>query len=250
MRQPYDNSITVNNESTILENFQIRSQHAYASLSHQKNIAYGEHPRQILDFFPLENARGSVVFIHGGYWQWCNHNDFAFIANTCLQHGYQCILIEYPLAPDHNLTEIIASIQGALSFIETMYAKNDLIAVGHSAGAHLLANFLDTRCIKHFHLLSGIYDLNPIRHTHLNHALQLRQSEIVTYSPVLKNITINHAQVSIVYGDQELPELKEQSQNFSQKLTQDHIPHMVHMLSATNHYNILDHFFQEYLFTQ
>ena len=30
------------------------------------DIRYGEHPREVLDLFRARNARGTVLFIHGG----------------------------------------------------------------------------------------------------------------------------------------------------------------------------------------
>lgn len=244
MRRLYDNSTTVDNENAILQDFQSRSQKTYDTTTHQKNIMYGENPRHTLDFFPLDNHDGTVIFIHGGYWQWCDKSDFAFLVNHCLAKNYQCILVEYPLAPDANMTEIMTSIDQALAFIEANYSLGETIAIGHSAGAHLLANHLTSSFMDEIYLLSGIYDLTPIANTHLNEALQLTDKEIQQYSPMLNQQDSIKSIIMIAYGDQELEELQSQSEQFSQHLTAQDIPHATLKLSEINHYNILDYIFE------
>ena len=33
------------------------------------NLPYGEHPRERLDLFRALSPRGTLVFVHGGYWR-------------------------------------------------------------------------------------------------------------------------------------------------------------------------------------
>ena len=251
MQKLYDNSTTVEDEAAILHAFQTNSLSTYANFPHHKNISYGDHPRHTLDYFTLDKPDGTIIFIHGGYWQWCEKSDFAFLAKACLKHNYQCILVEYPLAPEQSMAQIISSIHRALSLIENNFGlTHNVMAVGHSAGAHLLANFLNTNFIQHYYLLSGIYDLHPIQRTHLNTALQLQIPDMIQYSPIFQNISRPNAQITIAYGDLELPELKAQSVNFSQKLLLENIPYSLLNFKDINHYTILNHCFQKYLFTQ
>lgn len=93
----YDNATTVENEGEILAGFQYRSLLSYQAYYHIKDIKYGSKNRSTLDFFPLEHVSKTVIFIHGGYWQWCDKSDFAFIAPYILAKGAQCVLLEYEL---------------------------------------------------------------------------------------------------------------------------------------------------------
>lgn len=77
--RPYDNSRTVANEHEILAEFKRTSLLSYQKFTHIADIQYGTHPRSTLDLFPLEQAKKTVIFIHGGYWQWCDKSDFGFI---------------------------------------------------------------------------------------------------------------------------------------------------------------------------
>src|SRR5947207_1145378 len=45
------------------------------------NLRYGDGPRQRLDVFPCgRSAAPTLVYIHGGYWQWNDKERDAFIA--------------------------------------------------------------------------------------------------------------------------------------------------------------------------
>lgn len=249
MRRLYDNSTTVDDEASILEDFQNRSHVATQNYPMQKNHHYGQDARETLDIFSLDQSLGTVIFIHGGYWQWCTKEDFSFLIDYCHAHQHQCILIEYPLAPTHRMPNIVQSIGRALDWLhENVSNLGHVKAVGHSAGAHLLANYLDNPFVNEFYLLSGIYDLFPIQHTHLDDALKLTTEDVSIYSPTLRSYHPIHANICIAYGDQELPELQSQSTQFSETLNQQSISNSLLNLANTNHYTILDHFFQQHLF--
>ncbi|TDI12706.1 alpha/beta hydrolase, partial [Acinetobacter baumannii] len=131
----YDNATTVENEGEILAGFQYRSLLSYQAYYHIKDIKYGSKNRSTLDFFPLEHVSKTVIFIHGGYWQWCDKSDFAFIAPYILAKGAQCVLLEYDLAPQSHISQIVAQAQQALDFIAKQNWKiGEVVVVGHSAG--------------------------------------------------------------------------------------------------------------------
>lgn len=263
-RRQYDNSTTVENEALILQSFQKNSEKAYQKHSVIRNISYdSETPRSstiqsrfTYDFFPLEKPLGTVIFIHGGYWQWCEKEDFAFIAEHILPKNFQLILLEYPLTPHVTLTEINQAIQTALDHLQTVLLQgHPVYFIGHSAGAHLVA-------LNHQHslnhgsfLLSGIYDLEPIAQTHLNEALSLTHEEILNLSPITNINPENHSRspCHIFVGKQELPELIQQSQSFYQVLN-CHSPSnqkssnniSLSLFPNINHYTILAHFFKNF----
>ena len=40
-----------------------------ATLAGRTDLAYGPHARHRIDLFPARGGRGTLVFIHGGYWR-------------------------------------------------------------------------------------------------------------------------------------------------------------------------------------
>ncbi|MDC4278544.1 alpha/beta hydrolase [Acinetobacter baumannii] len=241
----YDNATTVENEGEILAGFQYRSLLSYRAYYHIKDIKYGSKNRSTLDFFPLEHVNKTVIFIHGGYWQWCDKSDFAFIAPYILAKGAQCVLLEYDLAPQSHISQIVAQTQQALDFIaEQNWKTGEVVLVGHSAGAHLGALCLNHPLLSKATLLSGIYDLLPIQESHLNHALNLSQEDILKYSPIHQQEQIN-IPCTILCGGLELSELKWQSQNyFEYRLSQGDDMISFEIIPEINHYSILEHYFK------
>ncbi|PPC07724.1 alpha/beta hydrolase [Acinetobacter pittii] len=241
----YDNARTVANEHKILAGFQRTSLLSYQKFTHMADIQYGPNPRSTLDLFPLEQAKKTVIFIHGGYWQWCDKSDFAFIAPDVLAKGAQCVLLEYDLAPQSKISDITSQVNQAFDFIrEQDWRTDEVVLVGHSAGAHLAAFFLGHPLISEMVLLSGIYDLEPIQSTHLNHALNLSREDILKYSPIhySDRVTIS---CSILCGELELDELKWQSQTyFESKKGQDQNLVSFKLIPHINHYTILEHYFR------
>lgn len=244
----YDNARTVANEHEILAKFQRSSLAAYQQCTHIADIQYGTHPRSTLDLFPLEQAKKTVIFIHGGYWQWCDKSDFGFIVPYVLAKGAQCVLLEYDLAPESKISDIVSQVNQALNFIrEQDWRTDEVILVGHSAGAHLAASSLGHPLISEMVLLSGIYDLRPIQSTHLNHALNLSSEDILKYSPIHHSDRIT-IPCSIFCGELELEELKWQSQNYFEiKKEQDKDFVSFKLIPKINHYSILEHYFKSIL---
>ena len=244
MRQ-YNNATTVANEDEILTNFQTRSLVSYQKYRHIRDIQYGAHPRSTLDLFPVEQTNKTIIFIHGGYWQWCEKSDFAFIAPYILEKKAQCILLEYDLAPQSKIADIVTQVYQAFDFIAGQdWITDEVVLVGHSAGAHLGALTLDHPLISEIVLLSGIYDLEPIQKTHLNHALNLSKEDILKYSPIYHKERI-HIPCKILCGELELEELKWQSQiYFESKSSQDLDLVQFKLIPEVNHYSILDNYFK------
>lgn len=244
----YDNARTVVDEASLLKDFRERSIRSYQTHVNIRDIHYAPSERSTLDLFPLANAHKTVIFIHGGYWQWCEKSDFAFIADDVLAQNMQCVLLEYDLAPHYKIGQIVSQIRHAFDFIEKQeWIGKEVLLVGHSAGAHLTAMMLNHPLIDEAVLLSGIYDLAPIQDTHLNVALNLSEHEIDRYSPI--NINEKYHKPHTIYcGENELDELKSQSQIYfqkRQKIDQDFVN--FYPLYKINHYNILDEYFHNIL---
>ncbi|UOO88535.1 alpha/beta hydrolase [Vitreoscilla massiliensis] len=241
----YDNSRTVSDEAAILADFQQRSLQAYTHHPHSSH-AYGVHPRQQYDVFACGAVGAPIlVFIHGGYWQWCDKSDFGFIVNAPLAAGFDVILLEYPLTPETCFAEVVNSVGVALDFLSNKpeFKNRQVYLSGHSAGGHLSAYWQRHPWIHNVCAISGLYDLEPIRHTHLNEALNLSCEDVQDFSPI--HFPAIKKPLYLVYGGQELVELQWQSTKYAHELSEHSNHAKLQELSECNHYSILDAVFGE-----
>lgn len=67
----------------------------------QANVPYGQHPRQVLDFYKAEASQPTplLFYIHGGGWMTGDKNTPDFLV-PCLKSGISVVSIEYRLLPD------------------------------------------------------------------------------------------------------------------------------------------------------
>ncbi|HQR57248.1 MAG TPA: alpha/beta hydrolase [Burkholderiaceae bacterium] len=143
------------------------------------DLPYGETPAERLDYFPTrQDAAPLLVFIHGGYWRSLDKSDFSWLAPPYVQHGVAVALLNYGLAPQTPMEEIVRQQLRALAWL---YRNGDrlgfdperIVVAGHSAGAHLTAMMiaalwpayepdLPASLVKSGLAISGIYDLAPL----------------------------------------------------------------------------------------
>ncbi|RCS54815.1 alpha/beta hydrolase [Bremerella cremea] len=117
-----------------------------AELTPQKNIAYGTHPRQVLDFYPAKSDKPTpVVFhIHGGGWQ---SGDKKTNPKQFLDHGISVVSINYRYVKNGVADGISPPVKApledaarALQFVRSKAGewnldKQKIGATGGSAGA-------------------------------------------------------------------------------------------------------------------
>ena len=240
----YDNSTTVKDEAGILAEFQLRSQQVYQDNNSVRRIVYGDDERENIDWFiSSQPARGTIIFIHGGYWQSCNKEDFAFITTGPLMAGFDVMLVEYSLAPRVTLQQIYQQIGAAL---DTIYLLADIkmpvYLSGHSAGGHLAACWQTHPLITATLAISGIFELSPLLATTVNRQLQLTEQEVSVLSPLRHPPECSSA-ITLFYGADELSELIAQSENYAQWFSQNNVPVECVAVAGANHYNILDTLF-------
>ncbi|CAI1495033.1 alpha/beta hydrolase fold [Serratia quinivorans] len=242
----YDNGSTVDNEDEILTSFQTRSQAVYQQVRSERNIAYGDSPREVFDWLYSDKPhQGTLIFIHGGYWQFCSRDDFAFIATVPLALGFDVVLLEYTLAPQASLDDICRQTGAALNAIQQRLASNKLAPVylcGHSAGGHLASFWQHHPMVDAVLPISGIFELEPLLTTYVNRQLQLTQQQIARLSPA-RNIPDRIKPMTLFYGAAELPELIGQSRHYYAALQAKQLPVRLVAVDGANHYNVLDSLF-------
>ncbi|MBN9473958.1 MAG: hypothetical protein ABS43_11650 [Bordetella sp. SCN 67-23] len=190
------------------------------ALNPRLNLRYGDRPRAVLDYYPGDTARGPLlVFVHGGYWQGGSKESVGFLARGPLTAGFSVALLEYTIAPQARIGDMVGEIREALHWLRSRaghlgFDEHRIVMAGHSAGAHLMCNLLGEIPVAGGLAISGIYDLEPIRHSYLNVQLGLSEEDVRDFSPVRMPRPADIPLV-VAVGANELSELVRQSRDFS-----------------------------------
>ncbi|MDT7741579.1 MAG: arylformamidase [Actinomycetota bacterium] len=164
-------------------------------------LRYGEDGRQAVDVFrgpDTPHRAPLVVFVHGGYWQALERETFAFLAPPFLEEGAAFATVEYRLAPEVSVPDVVADVRAGVAELarraeELRADPRRITVVGHSAGGHLIAELMATDWSAHGLPedtvgaglgVSGLYDLEPIRRSYLNDVLGMTPEVAHDASPV------------------------------------------------------------------
>jgi predicted esterase len=217
----------------------------YAQAKVHRDLRYGPAPRQRLDFFPARSAgRPTVLFIHGGYWQWCDKEEECFVARGPLAHDINVAAAEYTLCPNIDLDGIVAEMHAAVDWLVPrlpVYGADPgrLIVSGSSAGAHLAAMLAGRPDVKGTLLVSGLYELEPIRLTRLNQVIGMDRDTALRNSPIL-NLPGKAGPVCFAVGANELPELLRQTRDYYARWMAAKLPGWDLTVPGANHFSIMD----------
>jgi arylformamidase len=163
------------------------------------DVRYGRGAKETLDLFlPAGRPRGTLVFIHGGYWRSLDKADHAFVAPAFLAQGIAVANLNYELCPAVSVADIVAQAQRAIAFLRREgsrlgVASAPLVVAGHSAGGHLAAMLHATPAdafgttdhpLRGGVSLSGVHDLEPLLLSSYNADLRLDAAQAHAVSPV------------------------------------------------------------------
>jgi arylformamidase len=247
----FNNRFHVPDFNNYLQHWEKLSRQTEKKLKVFKDIPYGISIRECLDVYPsLKPGSKTLVFIHGGYWQRFDKLLFHFIAKTFYNYGVTTVLINYPLAPDVKMDEIVISCRKAIDWIYNNIATyngnmNKIYIAGHSAGAHLAAMLLlqgnaqsNLHFIKGMYGISGLYNLVPIHLSDINDSLKLDSEMAIDNSPALKE-PLNICDVVLACGAKETDEFIDQSRQLKNNW-QNKIPSIeLTEIAGLNHFSIL-----------
>jgi arylformamidase len=193
-------------------------------------VPYASHPLQKLDIFPAQNdAAPIIIYIHGGYWLRGDKTPYRFPSKTFNRAGTTWIPINYRLASEVTLNDIVNDVRNAVAWVYNNAAefnsdKNRICVVGSSAGAHLAGmvaasnwqNRYDVpeNVIKGIAGCSGLYDLEPFRHTSQNNYLKLSALGVKRNSPARHMPRLDLAML-ISWAGKETPEFQRQSHDYA-----------------------------------
>lgn len=140
------------------------------------NCSYGEHPRQVLDFYESAVNSPIILFIHGGGFvaggKKINEFFYSNIGNFFARRGFAVAMINYRLAPEFAWPSASADILQCVNWLRVHHSPHrKIILVGQSAGAAHTATYLTdelfcehaSRNIAGAVLMSGFYNtLGPM----------------------------------------------------------------------------------------
>jgi arylformamidase len=195
----YNNRAAVPDHPVWLARFTESSATARAALAPKLDLRYGPGPKETLDLFvPAGRARGTFVFLHGGYWRALDKSDFSFVAAQFVARGFSAAVVNYDLCPDVSIGTIVEQSRRVVAWVvregAAHGANSDRIVVGgHSAGGHLAAMLFMTDWTAYGIVrdpiagavsLSGVHDLAPMVRFSFNADFKLDAAEAARLSPV------------------------------------------------------------------
>jgi acetyl esterase/lipase len=240
----YNNSAAVADSATLMAELRTRSDRLRSEMPDHLDLRYGAAPRNRIDYFSAGQRGPVLIFIHGGYWQMREKEDFSVLARGPLAHGLAVAMVGYTLAPAITLGGIVDEIRAAIGWLRTRVDEyggdaDRIYLSGWSAGAHLTAMALDEPAVKGGLAISGVYDLEPMRACYINDKLKLDDADIERLSP-LRHAKQVAKPLIVACGGAELPELQRHSQQFAAVRERSGMPGRMVKLAGLNHFTILD----------
>ena len=221
----------------------------------QVDVPYGPSHGERVNLYAAPKAGAPVlVFIHGGYWQRLDKNDFDYIAEPFVAAGAAVVNVNYTLAPRATVDEIVRQVRAAIAWTwrgaKSFNGDPARIHVtGHSAGGHLTAMAALTQwegfspglpadVVKSAVAISGLYELEPVRHTYLNDALKLDAAAARRSSPALY-VRKDAAPLALAVGAGETQEFLRQQRDFAQALAKAGAAPEAVEIAGRHHFDVI-----------
>ena len=246
----YNPRTTVANAGEIIPNWKIKAERTRARFSFDADISYGPHPREVLDYYRAPNAKGALIYIHGGYWRMLSKVETSWVADGFVEQGASVALINYPLCPEVTLSDIRGSIIRSFVHLYTKILNDEerknIVLAGHSAGGYLAALHLATDWTK-FGLpenpiagviaISGIYDVAPLMQTTMNADIGITESTAPDLNLMTAELKSQAPIIFVVGGDE--PEEFHRQAAVQAKAWAEIKPRNL-SLAGANHFTVVD----------
>ena len=224
-----------------------------ATLECRVNVPYGPTAPERLDFFRAKSTSSPIfVFIHGGYWRALDASDSSFMAQTFIDAGAAFATINYALAPDVSIDEIVRQCRAALAWIwrHAWEMNGDAARIhvcGSSAGGHLAGMMAAAGWHKDFGVpekivhslspLSGLHELEPVRLSNCNEWAKLDAASAARNSPLL-HLPPHPIPMIISYGSNETQEFARQSEIYAAACAARGCPVEMICEPGSNHFDL------------
>ncbi len=222
----YNNRAAVADHPQWLQRYPEWSAQARERFRPKLDLRYGPGSKETLDLFvPAGPARGTFVFIHGGYWRMLDKSDLSFVAGPLLAQDIAVAVINYDLCPAVSIDHIVDECARALAWVAREGAAHgahaqNVVVGGHSAGGHLAAMMFvrdwtasgfAQAPLKAGVTLSGVHDLVPLVQFSFNADFKLDVTAAQQVSPVEQPLRL-HAPLLMACGAEETSEFLRQTQ--------------------------------------
>ncbi len=248
----YNNRAAVPEHPAVLARWKDQAERARV---HQPPLvmAYGERPREVLDFWEAGTGAPVAVFIHGGYWQALDRSWFSWVALPLVERGISVAIPSYDLCPEVSLSRIIHQMRTVTDLLRRRPAQEGSdrqglgrrpFVFGHSAGGHLAACLLSEGRVSGALSISGLFDLEPLVATSLNEALRLDFTMARALSPIHWPAPSGGApggmRLDCLVGGAETPAFQEQSARMADHWALGGAQTRLQVLEGLNHFTVLD----------
>jgi len=219
------------------------------------DVVYDEESGQALDIFGTAagELRPVFVFIHGGYWRALSKRDSAFMAGMLAKHGIASVAVDYRLAPETSLTEIVREVRAAIAFLSkngrTYGLDPDRIFVGgSSAGGHLTGTVIAGGWQKDFGVpddvvkgalpVSGLFHLGPIAKSYVQDWMRLDDAAVGALSPA-ETLPERGCPIVVAYAAGEADGFKRQSVDYDRQWREAGFSSELIEVQRRNHFDVI-----------
>jgi arylformamidase len=246
----YNNRRRVPEHAAIAARWQAASAAYRRAARAELDQPYGAGARQRYDLFHAGPANAPlVVYIHGGYWQRGDREDYAFVAQALNAAGADVALPSYSLCPAVSVLQIVDELRLCLAALWGKTKKHPLV-IGHSAGGHLAAAMLATDWSKIAGVpadlvhaacpISGVFELAPLIATSINDAVGLDRQSAEAASPLLWPAPPKGCAMVAAVGGEESGEFHRQARIIAQAWARAGLKAEYLPVPATNHFTVVD----------
>ena len=218
------------------------------------DVVYDEQSGQTIDIYGTSGGlRPVFVFIHGGYWRMLSKNDSAFMAAMLAKNGIATAVVDYKLAPEASLDEIVREVRAAIGFLwkngRAFGVDPDRIYVGgSSAGGHLTgavlsggwhdASGVPENVIKGALPISGLFHLAPISRSFVQDWIKLDEAAVERLSPTA-NLPRVGCPIIVAYADGEPDGFRRQSAEYDRLWREAGFVSELLVIPDRNHFDVL-----------
>lgn len=246
-------SVTEEAFETAMRDYRTKSDAARSHLTHH-DVVYDEPSEQTFDIYGTgPELRPVFVFIHGGYWRALSKGESAFMAPMLAEHGIATAVLDYRLAPEVTLDEIIREVRQAIAFLAQNGARygidpERIFVGGSSAGGHLTGAVLcggwhdeygipDT-VIKGAMPISGLFHLAPLTNSFVQEWMALDLETIGPLSPS-ECLPVAGCPIILAYAEGEPAGFRRQSEEYHRLWQNAGFESELMQIPERNHFDVL-----------
>lgn len=254
LERQYDIENSVPDFAAYAERYKRETERVQQGLVHVRDVVYGSHALERLDIYPAPAAGSPVqVYLHGGGWRASSKDVRGFPAEAFVQAGATFVAVDYPLAPQASMDEIVAAARRAIVWIWRHIGEYNgdperIHVSGNSAGGHLAGMLIapgwhgeprvPADVVKGMTGVSGAYDLEPHSLTDVRAYLNLDAAKVRRNSPI-RNLPARAVPILLAVGADEPAEYLRQARDYAAALAGRGIDATLRVLAGHNHFSII-----------